>query len=332
MKLTAVLFSAMFSVVSSAQTVGVEVGVAASSYDAMSNHNVNPNVRRTFIFTTPKPGLVLGAHADFGLNSHLYLRAGLLMIVKGGVEEGLYLPVNGTGAPYPYSNKLNFVAFDAPLSLVYKTASAGKPRWLFGAGLVPGLLIEGGLNKFDFGAGVLVGYEMPSGLHGNLSYNHGLANVATNSFDYKSLYNRSLAFTVGYHFGHKTKAEVEKIKVIEEESLAAPERAEVLYAELGGPAGMLTLNYDTRFTKSPKGFGLRVGAGIIFDITSTGFVLPVALNYVMGKKTHFLELAAGGSYFSFTEENQGWFYFPEDNFIVPFVWAGYRYQPLGATS
>ena len=220
MKLTALLFSAMFSFVSSAQTVGVEVGVAASFYDAVSNHDVNPNAPRTNITTLPKPGLVLGAHADFGLNGHLYLRAGLLMIVKGGVEEGLYVPVNGTGGPY--SNKMNFVALDVPLSLVHKTGAAGKPRWLFGAGLVPGLLIEGGLNKFDFGAGALVGYEMPSGLHGNLSYNHGLANVATNSFDYKSLYNRSLAFTVGYHFGHKTKEEVERIKAIEQEALAVP--------------------------------------------------------------------------------------------------------------
>ena len=51
----------MFSFVSSAQTVGVEVGVAASSYDAVSNHDVNPNAPRTNITTMPKPGLVLGA-------------------------------------------------------------------------------------------------------------------------------------------------------------------------------------------------------------------------------------------------------------------------------
>lgn len=326
MKISVFALPLLFSLQSAAQTVGVEGGISFSSYAAEAATGGNRSSYRSNISTTVKRGLVFGGHADFGLAKNIYLRTGLLMVVKGGIEKGMFTSSYYNG---PYTDNKRFVSFDVPLQLLYKTASAGKRRWVFGAGLVPALFLEGMLDKKDLGAGLLAGYELPNGLHANLAYNHGLANVATQSFDYKTLRNRSATFTLGYNFRRKTAAEVEQINAIEEEPVTVQKSPKVLYAELGSPAGFLTLNYDTRLTKSNKGLGLRVGAGTLFDADGFGFTLPLTLNYLAGQKTHFFEVAAGASFFSFKQRNQdSWFDFEDENFVVPFVWAGYRYQPL----
>lgn len=92
---------------------------------------------------------------------------------------------------------------------------------------------------------------------------------------------------------------------------------------------MLSFNYDTRLTKSHAGLGIRAGAGLLFDFYSFGYAVPVALNYLVGEGDHHLEAAAGVSLFHFKERNQdSWFDFAEDNFVTPFAWIGYRYQPV----
>lgn len=45
------------------------------------------------------------------------------------------------------------------------------------------------------------------------------------------------------------------------ESLAQSEfKRNTLFGELGGSAGLISLNFDKRFSKSPEGFGVRIGA------------------------------------------------------------------------
>jgi hypothetical protein len=107
----------------------------------------------------------------------------------------------------------------------------------------------------------------------------------------------------------------------------SPGRA--LYAELGGSGGFLSVNYDTRFSsRSNKGLGLRIGLGTITDLNSPGLTLPFGLNYVAGEKAHFFEAALGATFFSFTGQNQdSWFHFKKNNFLAPYYWVGYRYQP-----
>jgi hypothetical protein len=104
--------------------------------------------------------------------------------------------------------------------------------------------------------------------------------------------------------------------------------AKAVFAEIGGTGGFLSLNYDTRLTRSNKGLGLRVGVGTITDLNSFGLTVPFGLNYLAGEKSHFFEAALGATFFSFSEQNQdSWFSFTKLKFLAPYVWLGYRYQP-----
>ncbi|HEY0040925.1 MAG TPA: hypothetical protein VGB71_09695 [Flavisolibacter sp.] len=307
-----------------AQTFGVKAGAALATYSATGNTNNNLNFSRTNLTTSFKTGIIVGGYVDFSLTQSLALRTGLELVTKGGKEEGTYM-FNGTSQPY--SSRNNFTAFDIPVNLLYKK-KAGSGHLLLGGGLVPGILIETGLNKLDLGLNVLAGYELSKGLNANMTYHHGIRNVGNQSVDYHSLTNRHVGFTVGYSFRRQTNAESSNLKTGTEEAITVSHPAKALYAELGGPGGFVSLNYDTRFTKSGKGLGLRAGAGLLFDPYGVGFSIPVALNYLAGKRAHLLELAAGASFFHFEEKNQdGWFDFTEESFLAPFVWAGYRYQP-----
>jgi hypothetical protein len=105
--------------------------------------------------------------------------------------------------------------------------------------------------------------------------------------------------------------------------------AKNVYAELSGPGGFLSFNYDTRLTKSSNGLGVRAGVGFLFDFYNAGYTVPAGLNYLVGKENNFLELGAGISFFHFKEKNQdSWFNFDKENFLTQFISVGYRYQPL----
>jgi hypothetical protein len=69
--------------------------------------------------------------------------------------------------------------------------------------------------------------------------------------------------------------------------------AKSVYAELGGP-GIVSLNYDMRFTKKQGGLGMRVGGGGFYVDGDGLFLLPVGINYLFGNEgnKHFFELGA----------------------------------------
>lgn len=63
--------------------------------------------------------------------------------------------------------------------------------------------------------------------------------------------------------------------------------AKSIYFELGGP-GLASINFDTRFTKTEKGIGGRIGVGG-FSIDGTGVVfVPVGVNYLLGKDSKII--------------------------------------------
>jgi hypothetical protein len=108
-------------------------------------------------------------------------------------------------------------------------------------------------------------------------------------------------------------------------------QAPQLNVELFGPS-VIGFNYDTRFTKSEKGIGGRVGIGGI-TLNKTGyFFLPVGINYLMGKddKNDFFEVGAGFTYASYILNGaEG---DPKND--LSDLWGhlnfGYRYQPKGS--
>ncbi len=107
------------------------------------------------------------------------------------------------------------------------------------------------------------------------------------------------------------------------------ERAHSAFIELGGNGIIVSANYDVRFSKTQNGFGGRVGFGAVTDILNppTGLSIPIGINYLAGKKNHFLEVGLGATIYTlkgltlFTKNvNRGGVIF------VPSL--GYRYQPL----
>nr|WP_294795437.1 hypothetical protein [uncultured Mucilaginibacter sp.] len=126
-------------------------------------------------------------------------------------------------------------------------------------------------------------------------------------------------------------------------------RAENIFIEAGGAGWWFTLNYDTRFNKRRSGLGLRIGAGY-FEHTFVSpfpsdlyynppnlkkyFTLPVQLNYLLGKKSHFAEFGVGTTFTMFNggrgSSNNLFPISKQGNQykFVNTVTAGYRYQPL----
>jgi len=100
-------------------------------------------------------------------------------------------------------------------------------------------------------------------------------------------------------------------------------RAENLYLEIGGPGVFLSLNYDTRLTNSRNGVGISAGFGYIPNVN----IIPVQINYLIGKTSHFLEIGAGGTYISIARSNS-FILFKGSSEIFGTTTLGYRYQPL----
>lgn len=100
-----------------------------------------------------------------------------------------------------------------------------------------------------------------------------------------------------------------------------------VFLELGGNAGIISLNYDRRFGAGDNGFGGRIGigCGVVPNHMFGDAVLtvPVAVNYLAGEGPHYLEAGAG---FTFGESAFGGKY-RTDGKAVHFVPSlGYRYQ------
>jgi hypothetical protein len=99
--------------------------------------------------------------------------------------------------------------------------------------------------------------------------------------------------------------------------------AKSVYVEAGGP-GLLSMNFDTRFTKREDGIGGRVGVGG-FKIGGTGAVfVPVGINYITSKDNkNYFEIGAGATYVSASADYNSELF--EETFGHTTI--GYRYQP-----
>ena len=91
---------------------------------------------------------------------------------------------------------------------------------------------------------------------------------------------------------------------------------------------MYSLTFDTRFTYSNHGWGLRAGIGFLPSQGINNLSLPVQVNYLLGKTRHFFEAGAGATYF-YGDQSDSWFGpKKEGSLFFGSLSAGYRYQPL----
>ena len=78
------------------------------------------------------------------------------------------------------------------------------------------------------------------------------------------------------------------------------QNAKTAYVELGGP-GLMSANFDMRFSKEPGGFGGRIGIGGFsindFEDRVSLLTVPVGINYLLGKDgKNYFEVGAGFTY------------------------------------
>jgi hypothetical protein len=105
-------------------------------------------------------------------------------------------------------------------------------------------------------------------------------------------------------------------------------KSQTVFAELGGP-GLASINFDTRFSKSPDGFGGRIGVGGFTVNDNSGdkagvVFIPIGLNYLIGKdEKNYFEIGAGVTPVLGTGDLSG------SDFGATFghVIIGYRMQP-----
>lgn len=103
--------------------------------------------------------------------------------------------------------------------------------------------------------------------------------------------------------------------------------AKQVYLELIGAGGGPSLNYDARFGNKENGLGYRVGIGGEFSYssslgTSSALAIPAGINYLLGKRKHYLDLGSGATVF-FGDET----YYPKNRWGLNFS-AGYRLTPF----
>lgn len=111
-------------------------------------------------------------------------------------------------------------------------------------------------------------------------------------------------------------------------------RGHSTFLELGGTGFTYTLNYESRFGKTHRGLGARIGLGISSTELSC-ITVPVTVNYLLGKSQgkHFLELGVGYTYLdlremdSFKVNDESVFF--EGTSFGHFVVGYTRHPPLG---
>ena len=118
------------------------------------------------------------------------------------------------------------------------------------------------------------------------------------------------------------------------------QHASQVQVELFGPAGLFSVNYDSRFTKKEFGTGFKIGLGasplgVFGESCNSGsqISLPAGLNYLIGKRKHFVEVGGGGvlAIIGGTKvycEGLEPAFFSDRTTSYVYSTLGYRYQPF----
>lgn len=101
---------------------------------------------------------------------------------------------------------------------------------------------------------------------------------------------------------------------------------QAVYFQLGGSGPILSANYDRRFSKRLDGPGFAIGVGYYGDSWESVFSIPFSLNYLIGRKTHFVEIAAGTTFMSDSWEDWDGENIT-DTYFIHHINVGYRHQP-----
>lgn len=96
---------------------------------------------------------------------------------------------------------------------------------------------------------------------------------------------------------------------------------------IGGSGPILSVNYDRRFQRKVNGFDLQPVLNFYGVSGLSIFSVPVSIDYLLGRNSHFMEIVAGTTFISasavdlFSDGNNSGIGF------IHHINAGYRYQP-----
>ena len=106
-------------------------------------------------------------------------------------------------------------------------------------------------------------------------------------------------------------------------SMGAQNKTRSVSVELLGAQNMVGVNYDNRL-KGNSGLGYRVGLGFgygdnsyLFDQNIKGVGVPMELNYLLGKKSHKLEVGFGASLGIYHVKETTWYYYNDYQPALP---------------
>jgi hypothetical protein len=110
-------------------------------------------------------------------------------------------------------------------------------------------------------------------------------------------------------------------------SIVTDRPPQAAYFLLGGSGPILSVHYDRRFQNRVNGAGFAIGLGFYGEEGASIFSVPVSLNYLIGRSTHFFEVAGGAT---LVTANVNDFFYDEntnESGLIFHLNAGYRYQP-----
>lgn len=111
-----------------------------------------------------------------------------------------------------------------------------------------------------------------------------------------------------------------------QESASVKKPGMSIFIEAGGP-GVISFNYDTRFTASDKGIGGRIGIGG-YKANNTGAIyIPIGITHLLTKNDRdYFEIGAGFTYVNYTRDNNDFIEFSPFTQNFGHLNFGYRYQ------
>lgn len=102
---------------------------------------------------------------------------------------------------------------------------------------------------------------------------------------------------------------------------------QAVYFLLGGSGPFLSAHYDRRFAKKVNGAGFSAGLGFFGVSGFTVVSIPISINYLIGRNTHFFEVAAGTTFVTGTTDLFNSSNSQSGSGFVHHINLGYRHQP-----
>jgi hypothetical protein len=87
------------------------------------------------------------------------------------------------------------------------------------------------------------------------------------------------------------------------------------------------VHYDLRFEKRVNGLGFSVGAGFFGESGISVFSIPISLNYIVGRSSHFFEIAGGTTFITAAATDFFDVGTDKTSGFIFHINAGYQYQP-----